>query len=286
MKKNVLITGTSTGVGLESAVLFAKNGYKVYASMRNTQKSTTLQEKIKAENLDIHILTLDVTDIQTIQKAIDTIIAEDSKIDLLVNNAGAGFGKTTEQTSEEEMQWVTDVNYLGVVRCTKAVLPIMRQQRFGHIINITSVGGLVGQPFNEFYCAAKFAVEGYTESLASYVSDAFNIKFSIVEPGGISTEFMSSAIHKTSVDGQLSSGEYLPIFERYMKGNLERASKSSLQVYQTGLEVAQVILEVANSATPPLRIRTSEWAEKFCQLKTMGDPDGTKLINEVKSAFL
>jgi len=286
MKKNVLITGTSTGVGFESSILLARSGYKVYATMRNTEKSTALQEKIKAENLDIEILPVDVTKAQTIADAVDVIIKKDKKIDVLINNAGAGFGKTTEQTSEEEMNWVTDVNYLGVVRCIKAVLPIMRKQRSGHIINITSVGGLVGQPFNEFYCAAKFAVEGYTESLASYVSDAFNIKFSMVEPGGISTEFMSSAVDKTSVNGQLSSGEYLPVFEKYMAGNVERASKSELQVYQSALEVAQVILEVTNNEHPPLRIRTSQWAEDFCQLKTANDPDGTKLVNEVKSAFL
>lgn len=286
MKKNVLITGTSTGVGFESSILLARSGYKVYATMRNTEKGTALQEKIKAENLDIEILSLDVTKAQTIADAVDVIIKKDGKIDILINNAGAGFGKTTEQTSEEEMNWVTDVNYLGVVRCIKAVLPIMRKQRSGHIINITSVGGLVGQPFNEFYCAAKFAVEGYTESLASYVSAAFNIKFSMVEPGGISTEFMSSAVDKTSVNGQLSSGEYLPVFEKYMAGNVERASKSELQVYQSALEVAQVILEVINNEHPPLRIRTSQWAEDFCQLKTANDPDGTKLVNEVKSAFL
>jgi short-subunit dehydrogenase len=286
MKKNVLITGTSTGVGLESSILFAQNGYKVYATMRNIKKGLALQEKIKTENLDIEILPLDVTDAQTIADAVDTIIKKDGKIDLLINNAGAGFAKTTEQTSEEEMNWVTDVNYTGVVRCIKAVLPIMRKQRSGHIINITSVGGLVGQPFNEFYCAAKFAVEGYTESLASYVSDAFNIQFSLVEPGGISTEFIHSAISKTSVDGQLSKGEYLPLFERYMTGTAQRAEESKVPVYQTGLEVAQVILEVANKDTPPFRVRTSDWAENLCQLKTASDPDGTKLIAEVKAYFL
>jgi short-subunit dehydrogenase len=254
--------------------------------MRNIKKGLALQEKIKTENLDIEILPLDVTDAQTIADAVDTIIKKDGKIDLLINNAGAGFAKTTEQTSEEEMNWVTDVNYTGVVRCIKAVLPIMRKQRSGHIINITSVGGLVGQPFNEFYCAAKFAVEGYTESLASYVSDAFNIQFSLVEPGGISTEFIHSAISKTSVDGQLSKGEYLPLFERYMTGTAQRAEESKVPVYQTGLEVAQVILEVASKDTPPFRVRTSDWAENLCQLKTASDPDGTKLIAEVKAYFL
>lgn len=284
--KNVLITGTSTGVGFESSLLFARNGYKVYASMRNLQKRTALDKIIQEEKLDINILQLDVTDLSSINNAVDSIIEKDGKIDILINNAGAGFAKTLEEASEDEMNWVNDVNYLGVVRCIKAVLPYMRKQRSGHIINITSIGGLVGQPFNELYCGAKFAVEGFTESLASYLTLAFNINFSLIEPGGISTPFMKSAVAKTMVDGQLARGEYLPIFQKYMTGIQKRASKSKLSVYQTGAEVAEVILEVAKAENPPLRVRTSKWAEEFCRLKTQADPDGNLLIEEVKKQFL
>lgn len=286
MTNNVLITGTSTGVGFESAILFAQNGYKVYASMRNTNKAADLAKRIKEDNLDIEILPLEVTDIKSIQAAVNTIIEKDGKIDLLINNAGAGFAKTTEQATEEEIRWVTDVNYHGTVFCTQAVLPFMRKQRSGQIISLTSVGGLVGQPFNELYCGAKFAVEGYMEGLATYVTDAFNIKISCVEPGGILTEFMKSAIGKTAVDGQFATGEYLPIFERYMAGNQKRASERKESVYQTGLEVAEVVLKLAQNENPPLRIRTSQWAEDFCILKTQADPDGTKLVAQIKSSFL
>jgi short-subunit dehydrogenase len=286
MKKNVIITGTSTGVGFESAILFANNGFKVYATMRNLKKADTLKSKIKTDNLDIEILSLDVTNIESINLALETIINQDGKIDILVNNAGAGFAKTTEQSSIEEIKWVTEVNYLGVVYCTKAVLPFMRKQKTGQIISITSIGGLVGQPFNELYCGAKFGVEGFMEGLATYVSDAFNIKITCVEPGGIATEFMTSAIGKTVVEGQLSTGEYLPIFERYMAGNQKRAKESKEQVYQTALEVAEVILNVAKMGKPPLRVRTSKWAEKFCELKTQTDPDGTKIVNQIKESFL
>lgn len=200
MKKNVLITGTSTGVGFESALLFAKNHYKVYATMRNLKKADALKKRMEEEALDIEILPLDVTQRDSIKSAVDHIIEKDGKIDVLVNNAGAGFAKTTEQASEEEIRWVTEVNYHGTVFCTQAVLPHMRKQRSGQIISITSVGGLIGQPFNELYCGAKFAVEGFMEALATYVSDAFNIKISNIEPGGISTEFMASAIGKTAVN--------------------------------------------------------------------------------------
>jgi NAD(P)-dependent dehydrogenase (short-subunit alcohol dehydrogenase family) len=286
MKKNVLITGTSTGVGFESSLLFGRNGYKVYASMRNLKKRTALDKIIQEEQLDIDILQLDVTDSSSIHIAVDSIIKKDGKIDILINNAGAGFAKTLEEASEDEMQWVNDVNYLGVVRCVKAVLPYMRKQRSGHIINITSVGGLVGQPFNELYCGAKFAVEGFTESLASYITAAFNVNFSLIEPGGISTEFMKSAVSKTMIEGQLARGEYLPIFQKYMAGSQKRASESKLSVYQTGAEVAASILQVANAKNPPLRVRTSEWAEDFCQLKTQTDPDGHQSVEKVKKQFL
>ncbi len=286
MKKNVLITGTSTGVGFEASMLFAKNNYKVYATMRNLKKADQLKKKIEEENLDIELLPLDVTKIDSITSAVETIIEKDGKIDVLVNNAGAGFAKTIEQSTEDEIRWVTEVNYHGVVFCTQAVLPYMRKQKSGQIISITSVGGLVGQPFNELYCGAKFAVEGFMEGLATYVSDAFNIKITCVEPGGIATEFMTSAIEKTAVEGQFATGEYQPIFERYMAGNQKRANESKNQVYQTGAEVAEVVLNVAQHEQPPLRIRTSKWAEDFCELKTQADPDGTKIVNLLKASFL
>ncbi len=287
MKKNILITGTSTGVGFESAILFAKEGFKVYASMRNLEKSNTLQQKITEENLDIEIIQLDVTVNNSIEKAVDYITAKDGKIDVLLNNAGAGFAKTLEQSSEEEIKWVTDVNYFGVIRTTKAVLPKMREANAGHVINVTSVGGLVGQPFNELYCGAKFAVEGFTEALASYVSPSFGIKFSMVEPGGIATSFMENAVAKTvNNNGEMATGDYAPIFQKYLEGAQSRATSENTSPYQTGKEVAEIILEVAKNENPPLRIRTSEWAENMCNLKTKSDPDGTQLVNQVKEYFL
>ncbi|TCI85531.1 SDR family oxidoreductase [Tenacibaculum sp. M341] len=287
MKKNILITGTSTGVGFESAILFAKEGFKVYASMRNLEKSNTLQQKITEENLNIEIIQLDVTDNNSIEKAVDYITVKDGKIDVLLNNAGAGFAKTLEQSSEEEIKWVTDVNYFGVIRTTKAVLPKMREANTGHVINVTSVGGLVGQPFNELYCGAKFAVEGFTEALASYVSPSFGIKFSMVEPGGIATSFMENAVAKTvNNNGEMATGDYAPIFQKYLEGAQSRATSENTSPYQTGKEVAEIILEVAKNENPPLRIRTSEWAENMCNLKTKSDPDGTQLVNQVKEYFL
>ncbi|WP_299676426.1 SDR family oxidoreductase [uncultured Tenacibaculum sp.] len=287
MNKNILITGTSTGVGFEAALLFAENNFKVYATMRNLTKSEALKKEIKDRNLAIEILELDVTKNDSIQNAINTIIEKDGKLDILLNNAGAGFAKTLEFASQEEIDWVTDVNYTGVIRTTKAVIPQMRKQKSGHIINITSIGGLVGQPFNELYCGAKFAVEGFTEALASYLTPAFGIQFSLVEPGGIATEFMTNAVQKTqNENGELATGVYAPIFQKYISGAQNRAGNNDVSPYQTGKEVAQVVLNVATSENPPIRIRTSEWAENLGHLKTMGDPDGTKLVQQVQSFFL
>ncbi|WP_299710990.1 SDR family oxidoreductase [uncultured Tenacibaculum sp.] len=287
MKKNILITGTSTGVGFETALLFAENNFKVYATMRNLNKSDALQKEIKTRNLSIEILELDVTKNDSIVKTVQTIIDKDGKLDILLNNAGAGFAKTIEHASQEEIDWVTDVNYTGVIRTSKAVIPQMRKQQSGHIINITSIGGLVGQPFNELYCGAKFAVEGFTEALASYLTPAFGIQFSLIEPGGIATEFMSNAVEKTqNKQGELATGDYAPIFQKYISGAQNRAGDGKTSPYQTGKEVAEVVLKVALSENPPIRIRTSEWAEKLGHLKTLGDPDGTKLVNQVQSFFL
>lgn len=288
MKKNLLITGTSTGVGLDTAIVFAENGFKVYATMRNMAKADALKERVEKGNLDVEVLQLDVSDLDSIDQAVKFIVKKDEKIDVLINNAGAGFAKTLEETTQEEIDWVTDVNYTGVVRVTKAVLPYMREKKAGHIINITSVGGLVGQPFNELYCGAKFAVEGFTEALASYVSDPFNIHFSLVEPGGIATEFMNNAVAKTvNEKGEMASGVYAPIFQKYIEGAQNRAiKKEGPSLYQTSVEVAAVILKVATSENPPLRVRTSEWAENLCQLKTQADPDGGKLLQHVKEYFL
>ena len=277
MAKVALITGTSTGVGLHLSVMLAKEGYTTYATMRNLDKKDALLKLASESGVEVLLKQLDVQDSANVQDCVDEIIAEAGGIDLLVNNAGAGFVRTTEQASEEEINWVLDVNYLGVIRCTKAVLAHMREKRSGHIINVTSVGGLVGQPFNEFYCGAKFAVEGYTESLASYIQPKFNVKFSCVEPGGIATEFATNALSQFQQGGGMIDDEYKPILEQYIGAAQARAAQGDTGVFQTSEQVAQVIVDCANNPEPPIRVRTSEWAENFCELKTGLDPDGKKL---------
>ncbi len=286
MNKVVLITGTSSGLGFEAALQFAEQNYTVYASMRNLNKKDRLLEEAAKRNTQLKIIELDVCQVASINQAVQTIQQQEGRIDILVNNAGAGFAKTTEQASEEEIQWVTEVNYLSVVRCTKAVLPLMRKQKSGHIINISSVGGLVGQPFNELYCAAKFAVEGYTEALATYLPQNFGIHFTAIEPGGIATEFSQSAKQKTMGTNGIPQDDYLPILQKYIAGIQERAAQGDTQSFQQAHEVAQVILGIAQSSAPPIRVRTSTWAENFCQYKTNLDPKGKLQNSSVVQALL
>lgn len=287
MKEIVLITGSSSGVGLESAIQYAQRGYKVYATMRNLEKATTLQNRLAEEKLDIHILPLDVQDTASVHSAVDTIIANDGKIDILLNNAGAGYARTLEGATEEDIHWVTDVNYLGVIRCTKAVLPYMREAKKGRIITVTSVGGLVGFPFNELYCGAKFAVEGFIESMATYITPAFGIRFSLIEPGGISTEFMKSAMAATTYNnGQMNPASYDEIFAKYMNGIKKRLETATMKAYQTPIEVAEVICNITEMENPPLRTRTSQWSEETCSLKTDTDPDGLRINAMVRKEYL
>lgn len=286
MKRVVLITGTSTGLGLETALLFAEQGFIVYATMRDLSKKEALLGAAEQRNVTLQLVPLDVCDVASIEAAVGEVIKKEGRIDILVNNAGAGFAKSTEQASDREIQWVMETNYLSVVRCTKAVLPHMREQKSGHIINITSVGGLVGQPFNELYCAAKFAVEGYTEAMATYVTEPFGIHFTAVEPGGIATEFIKSATQKSMDAGGFTEDAYLPIMQKYMSGMQKRAASGDTRSYQQAAEVAQVVLNVVLSENPPLRTRTSEWSEELCAFKTQADPDGTLQNRKVINQFL
>lgn len=278
----VLVTGASSGVGLSVAVQAAKAGHTTYATMRNLERRAALDEAAAEAGVSVNVIALDVQDSATIDAAVSQIISQEGRIDTLIANAGVGFARTTEQATEDDMQWVFDTNVMGVIRCTKAVLPHMRKQRSGRVIAVTSVGGLVGQPFNEVYCASKFAVEGYIESLASYVGPAFGIHFTAVEPGGIASEFAKSALKHFEQSGGMLEDEYLPLIKMYLGGREGRSDG----IYQTSDEVAQVIMNCVSDPNPPIRCRTSPWAEDFTKLKTSPDPDGKKLQGEVVQAML
>lgn len=283
MPKVILITGTSTGLGVATAVQAAQAGHTVYATMRNTQKRGTLDAATQVAGVSLNVLQLDVQDADSVNAAVDTVITEQGRIDVLINNAGMGYVRSLEQAEESDIQKILDINYTGVTRCIKAVMPHMRKARAGHVINISSVGGLVGQPFNEIYCGAKFAVEGLTEAMASYITPAFGIHFTAVEPGGIASEFANTVLEQVEQTGGMLEDEYLPILQKYIAGSQNRQETG---IYQTADEVAAIVMKVMGSEHPPVRTRTSEWSEDFSKLKTGLEPDGLKQQSLVAEQFL
>jgi NAD(P)-dependent dehydrogenase (short-subunit alcohol dehydrogenase family) len=283
-KKVIVITGTSTGVGMHTAVQLAKAGHTVYATMRDLAKSQAILNLVNKAECAVQLETLDVENELSVKSCIQRIIDKEGRIDVLINNAGAGILRGLEQLSEQEVSKNLNINFMGVVRCIQAVLPQMRKQGGGQIITVSSVGGLVGQPLNEVYCAAKFAVEGLIESMATYLEPFFNIKLTLVEPGAISTDFAGTVLKDLEEVGGINV-VYKPILESYIntwRKNSENSSKS----IQSPTEVAEVIGKCVSGEISALRVRTSEAAELFCSFKTQADPNGLKQNKSIQKMLL
>lgn len=284
MQKIVLITGCSSGVGLHTALQFAEAGWKVYASMRDTRKSETLVTLRQGLVNKPVVIPLDVQDEKSIEAAIRFILEKEGRIDTLVNNAGYGLVRSLEQATTDELDDVFDVNYFGVARCVRLVLPHMRAAGGGHIIAVTSVGGLVGQPMNEIYCSAKFAVEGLFESMATYAEPYFKVKMTLIEPAGIKTEFVNRVMKDMQKTGGIRQDAYEPILKDYLNTVAKRGTFESNA--QTPAEVARVIVQEALQPSGRLRVLTSETAIQFCAEKLAGDGDGTLLQKRIRKQLL
>jgi NAD(P)-dependent dehydrogenase (short-subunit alcohol dehydrogenase family) len=252
MSRVALITGTSSGIGLDTAVHFAQAGFTTVATMRDLARSEPLQARAVAAGVSLDILPLDVSSDASVDTCVREVLERHGRIDVLVNNAGSGYLGTTEQTSLEALRQVMEVNFFGVWRMTQAVLPSMRAARSGRILTVTSVGGLIGQPFNDAYCAAKFACEGFLESLAP-VARALGIHVSNIEPGPVATEFVSSVKAKISGAPGPGDADYQPLLDTYMASSAKAFSGA-----QTGADIARVLLEAATAAEPHFRYATSE----------------------------
>src|SRR3990167_2866528 len=270
--KAILITGASTGIGYATALSFARAGFQVIATMRNLNKNKTLQENIKQEGLNIDIRQLDVTDDHSAETLVNDILNKYQKIDILINNAGFGFLGTLEQTSLSQAQEIMDVNFFGVWRLTQAVLPSMRKNKSGHIISITSVGGVIGQPFNDAYCAAKFAVEGMMESLAPVVRH-FGIQVSLVEPGPVNSDFVSSTLNKSPDLHFDLENDYRTMLDSY-----SQATRNAFtQLAQSPDDIAKCLLEIATEEQAHFKYQTSEISKKIANLK-FTDSTGNQVI--------
>jgi len=189
----VLITGSSTGIGLATAVYLSKKGHRVYASMRNPERSGELRAAAEANKCKIEIIALDVSDEQSVKKAVAEVLQREGRIDVLVNNAGIAPIGPLEEVDDAEVFRVFDTNVFGLLRCIRAVLPSMRKQRSGSIINIGSVAGTIAATCSSVYAASKFALEGLSESLAQEVKP-FGIHVGLVKPGFIVTPLIGKSL--------------------------------------------------------------------------------------------
>lgn len=191
MSKVVLITGASSGMGKASALFLAENGYKVYAGVRGS--ADELLQEAKDRSLSVETVTLDVQDTGSVEDAVAQVAGKEGRIDVLVNNAGFGLLATVEDGTDEEMIRQFDVNVFGLLRTTREVMPIMRKQRSGVIINISSFLGKMGLPLLAHYNASKYAVEGITDSLR-YEAQPFNIRVHSIQSGLFGTNFVKKGL--------------------------------------------------------------------------------------------
>jgi NAD(P)-dependent dehydrogenase (short-subunit alcohol dehydrogenase family) len=274
-----VVTGSSSGIGFETALLLARSGFHTYATMRNLEKSKKITEIANTEKLPLQVVQLDVNDDISVKNAIDKIVAataENKRIDILVNNAGYGLFGSLEDTSLEEIKAQFETNFFGVIRVTQQVLPVMRKQNSGGgtIVNVSSVGGRIGVPVLSAYQSTKFALEGLSESM-SYELEPFGIRVVIIEPGFIRTNIINSS---TSAEKALDpKSPYFSLMQKvknYFKSMMENASSSSPPE-----EVAKVILQAITSENPQLRYIVGNDAATIIQARmNMPDKEFRKMV--------
>ncbi|MEV6107801.1 SDR family NAD(P)-dependent oxidoreductase [Streptomyces sp. NPDC051940] len=265
----VLITGTSSGVGLATAVTAARAGCTVVATMRDTSRSAELREAADDAGVTLDVRRLDVTDGPSIDACLAGVRQDYGRLDALVNNAGvSNSDPTMEMSTMEALRATLEVDFFGVIAVSRVAMPLLRAAG-GRLLTVGSVHGIVGQPFNEAYSAAKFAVEGFMEGLAP-VAAAHGVRVSLVVPGFVrDTRFgRFPDINRTTI--QAASGPYAPDFAAYLDWvcgpDLEGAGQSKW-------EVAQTLVRTLTDPDPPFRVPTSAWVAGYVKPK-LADPDG------------
>jgi NAD(P)-dependent dehydrogenase (short-subunit alcohol dehydrogenase family) len=258
-KKVAVVTGSSSGIGLETALLLARSGFQTYSTMRNLKKSKNITEIANIENLPLTVIQLDVNDDRSVKDAISQIVAENERIDVLINNAGYGLFSPLEDVTLEQVKEQFETNFFGVVRVTSEVLPIMRKQRKGTIVNVSSVAGKVGTPVLSAYAATKFALEGLSESMR-YELKEWGINIVIIEPGAIRTKVFENV--KTGDIRSRSESPYADLIERASKGFGKMMDNSSSPKL-----VAETILNAITSKEPEIRYLVGEDAEYIMKIR-------------------
>lgn len=264
-QKVVLITGASAGMGKETAKLLLQNGYNVYCVARRVENMSELKE------FGGHLLTMDVTDDLSVTKGIQTILEQAGHIDILINNAGFGAYGAVEDVTMQAARYQLEVNLIGAARLTQLVLPHMRGQHYGKIVNVSSIGGKIATPFGGWYHASKFALEGLSDTLRNEVK-SFGIDVILIEPGGVKTEWGTIAFDnlvKTSANGAYRS----------LADKMVKAFRSTENKNADAIVIAQLIKKAIEANKPKARYAAGYLAKPTLLLrKILSDSAMDKLI--------
>lgn len=265
--KVALVTGSSSGIGYETSLMLARNGFLTYATMRNLKKSEDIKSLAEKEKLPLRVVELDVTDDRSVKNAIRSITAESGRIDVLVNNAGYALNGAFEDIAMEELKAQYETNLFGITRVTQAVLPFMRKQKSGIIVNISSgVVPMGGFPGGSAYVSTKFAIEGLSGSMR-YELEPLGIKVVLVEPGVIGTNFFNAVV--TAKKSRDPNSPYSQIMQK-MATSFEEVTKNA----SSPELVARVVLEAITDENPSLMYIAGKDIEQLKEAKrSMSDEE-------------
>jgi len=260
MEKVALVTGSSTGIGFETSLALARDGFYTFATMRDIVKGEKIKEIAGKENLSIEIIELDVDKEDSVKNAVQNVMKKKQRIDVLVNNAGWGLWGSVEDVSVDEFKTQFETNFFSVIRMIQEVAPIMREQNSGNIVNISSIAGRIGFPISPAYISSKFALEGLSESLRFELMP-FGINVIIIEPGMIKTNFfdpmkLGKKAEKTDV--------YKSITEKVLSG-----VKMMAQMATDPKEVSNTIIDAIKEEKPLPRYIVGNDASMFLEAKKM-----------------
>jgi NAD(P)-dependent dehydrogenase (short-subunit alcohol dehydrogenase family) len=269
-----VVTGSSSGIGYETSLMLARNGFLTYATMRNPEKGKNLKSLAEKEKSLLRVVKLDVTDDGSVKDAIESIITEASRIDVLVNNAGYALNGAFEDLAMEELKAQYETNLFGVTRVTQAVLPLMRKQKSGIVVNISS--GTVtmgGFPGGSAYVSTKYALEGLSNCMA-YELEPFGIKVVLVEPGVIRTNFVNDVV--AAKKSQNPNSPYSQIMQKMaasFEPMLENGSSADV--------VAKVVLNAVTSENPSLTYLAGKDIESLKEAKrNMSDEEFYRMMKQ------
>jgi NAD(P)-dependent dehydrogenase (short-subunit alcohol dehydrogenase family) len=273
----VLITGASSGIGLASAIGAARAGFTTVGTVRRPEAAPELRAAGERAGVAVDVVHLDVTDHESVEACVESVVARHGRLDAVVNNAGnAGVRGTLELNTMAALRQSMEVNFFGVAAVSRAALPHLRATG-GRLLTVGSVRGVIGQPFNDFYSASKFAVEGLMEALAPVAAEV-GVTVSLIEPAAVrDTAFITSAPPDPPAL-RSATGPYARAFDAYRRW----VGTGAVEGIQTAAEVAAVVVRTLTADRPAFRVPTSEYARSYLARK-LADPDGDRLRELARS---